>query len=43
MEDSLQYHREAQEAMQMILSRPDVFPDVPDKEGKMFLWHALDA
>lgn len=34
MENSLQYHREAQEAIQMILDRPDILPDVPDKEGK---------
>lgn len=43
MEDSLQYHREAQEAMQMTLDRPDVLPDVPDREGKKPLWHALEC
>lgn len=43
MEDSLQYHNEAKEAMQMMLDRPDILPDIPDKEGKTPLWHALDS
>lgn len=25
----------------MMLSRPDIMPDIPDKEGKTPLWHAL--
>lgn len=27
----------------MMLSRPDLLPDIPDKEGKTPLWHALDG
>lgn len=42
-EDSLTYHREAKEAIQMMLERPDILPDIPDKEGKTPLWHALDS
>lgn len=29
--------------MQMMLNRPDILPDIPDKEGKTPLWHALDG
>lgn len=43
MEDSLQYHHEATEAMRMMLNRPEMLPDIPDKEGRTPLWHALDS
>lgn len=43
IEDSSQHHREAKEAVQMMLDRPDILPDTPDKEGKTPLWHALDS
>lgn len=43
MEDSLQYHHEATEAMRMMVDRPDILPDIPDKEGRTPLWHALDS
>lgn len=39
----MKYHHEAKEAMQMMLSRPDILPDIPDKEGKTPLWHAGDS
>lgn len=29
--------------MRMMLNRPDILPDTPDKEGRTPLWHALDS
>lgn len=43
IKDSVQHYNGAKEAVQMMLDRPDMLPDMPDKEGKTPLWHALDC
>lgn len=43
VKDTSQYHAEAKEAVQMMLDRPDILPDIPDNKGQTPLWHALDS
>lgn len=43
IKDSLQHHHAAREAVQMMLNRPDILPDIPDNKGQTPLWHALDS
>lgn len=43
IEVTSQHHALAKEAVQMMLDRPDILPDIPDNKGQTPLWHALDS